>query len=329
VDQELLLALIGIPVVVLAMVVGSFFIVRAAVRRWTGTAKAAAGLQVWAARHGWEITHDGRVAAEWATRFHFSADDLTGPYADIAARGWVHGRDAMVLFYQLRTGDSPKPITIAAVDVHADYPVTAVARPKSAGALSHPYGSTVPLESVEFGRRWSAMGRDAAGSHAIFTPRVIERLLEPMPGGQPEIVWDGPGIRTVDDSFIGDPMRLESRLLLLAELASLTPGYQVTHANDDPSLLRYARPPTFYITGAALVLQVLGALVWVVGLMMVAPALHEIWAVAVSVVVGLALFLPGVRLERREKARRVREWHAAHAAALAAPPPTERRTPGP
>ena len=318
-----LLMFIGVPAL---MALGGSMILLVGFRRSVSSAQAAAGLQAWAAPHGWEITRDGRVAAQWANRFRFSAEDLTGPFADIAARGWVHGRDAMIIFYVLRVGDATKPITIAVVDAGADFAVTAVARPRSDSSLSHAYGGAVPLESVEFERRWRAMGRDPAGSHAIFTPRVIERLLEPTPGGQPEIVWDGPGIRAVDARFIADPLQVESRLLLLADLAGLTPAYQVTHANDDPS---YVPPPTFYVSGKALVLQVLGALTWAVGFMTLAAAGRGgIWVAAVSAVVGLALMVPGLRLERRDKARRLAEWHAAHAPALG-PPPTWRPSPGP
>jgi hypothetical protein len=50
------------------------------------------------------------------------------------------------------------------------------------------------------------MGREAPGSHAVFTPRVSERPLEPTPGSQPVLVWDGPGIRAADHAYIADPM---------------------------------------------------------------------------------------------------------------------------
>ncbi len=275
-----------------------------------------AGLGAWAARHGWEVTTEAGLAAHWATRFHFSAVGLTTPR--VAARGWVHGRDAMVLFCELGTEKNPDPQTIIVVDADADYPVTAVVRPRSASALLHSYGNAVPLEAVEFERRWRAMGRDAAGSHAVFTPRVIERLLEPTPGSQPVIVWDGPGIRAADDAYIADPMHLESRLLLLADLAGLTPAYQVTRVNDDPSLLPYAPPPTPKVPVAALMLIGLGTLVWVVG-PTVAPAVNGMWVVAVSTIVGFALVLPGALLGRFGQARRVREWRAAQASALAPP----------
>ncbi len=281
-----------------------------------------AGLQVWAARHGWEVTDDPTLAAHWATRFHFSDDDLTRPFH--AARGWVHGRDAMILLCRVTSGEYSHPETIIVVDADADYPVTAVVPRRSASAGSHAYGSAVPLESVEFERRWRAMGRYAAGSHAVFTPRVIGRLLEPTPGGQPEIVWDGPGIRAADNGLIADPMHLESRLLLLADLAGLTPAYQVTHTNDDPSLGPYVPPPTGTWTWTITVDEVLqmgGIIVWVVGIGMIAPVLNEIWVAAVSLIVGLTLFLCGVRLKRVKKARQEREWRAAHASALG-PPPT-------
>ena len=203
-------------------------------RKGASYSDVIAGLRAWVAQHGWEITEDASLAADWATRFHFSAPALIRPLR--AARGWVHGRDAMILFCTVPMGDATIPKTIIVVDAGADYPVTAVVPRVSASAALNAYGSTILLESFDFERRWRAMGWDAAGSHAIFTPRVIERLLEPTPGGQLEIVWDGPGIRAADDGYIAEPMHLESCLLLLADLAGLTPAYQVTHTYDDPSL---------------------------------------------------------------------------------------------
>jgi len=321
VSESLLKGIFGIALTLMiaALITAALTLARRAARY----PRVIAGLRAWAVRHRWEVTDDRFLAAHWATRFHFSTDDLTRPV--VAARGCVHGRDAMILFCMVGTEEDPRR-TIIVVDADANYPVTAVVRPRSANAASHAYGNAVPLESFGFERRWRAMGRDAAGSHAVFTPRVIERLLEPTPGGQLEIVWDGPGIRAADAGFIAEPMRLESRLLLLADLAGLTPAYQVTHANDDPS---YVPPPTFYVSGKALVLQVLGALTWAVGFMTLAAAGRGgIWVAAVSAVVGLALMVPGLRLERRDKARRLAEWHAAHAPALG-PPPTWRPSPGP
>jgi hypothetical protein len=307
---------IGIVGMILTVVITAVVAARLAGRWGASCPEVVAGLGAWAARHGWEVTTDAGLAAHWAKRFHFSAGDLTTPR--VAARGWVHGRDAMILFCELGTEKNPDPQTIVVVDADADYPVTAVVRPRSASALFHAYGDAVPLESVEFERRWRAMGRDAAGSHAVFTPRVIERLLEPTPGSQPVIVWDGPGIRAADDAFIADPMHLESRLLLLADLAGLTPAYQVTRTNDDPSLLPYVPPPALKVPVVALVLIWLGTLVWVAGAM-VAPAENGMWVVVVSTIVGLTLVLPGALLGRLGQARRVREWHAAQSAALAPP----------
>lgn len=310
------LLLVGIVGLVLTVAVTAFALTRLAGRWGVSYPEVIAALEAWAARHGWEVTTDAGLAAHWATRFHFSLNALTRP--SVAARGRVHARDAMVLFCELATQKDPEFQTIIVVDVDADYPVTAVVRPRSASAFFHTYGNAVPLESVEFERRWRAMGRDAAGSHAVFTPSVIERLLEPTPGSQPVIVWDGPGIRAADDAYIADPMHLESRLLLLADLAGLTPAYQVTRTNDDPSLLPYVPPPAPKMPVAALVLIGLGTLVWVVGPML-APAENGAWVVAVSAVVGLALVLPGALLGRLSQARRVREWRAAQAAALAPP----------
>ncbi len=237
--------------------------------REAGYPEGIGGLQAWAAQHGWEVADDGRLATHWATRFHFSAEALTHPL--VAARGWVHGRDAMILFYLLGSENNTRWQTIIVVDVDANYPVTAVVRRRRAS--SQDYGSPITLESIEFERRWRAMGWDAAGSHAVFTPRVIERLLEPTPGGQPEIVWDGPGIRSADAGFIADPLQLESRLLLLADLAGLTPAYQVTHTNDDPSLRPYVPPPvsrfTATLVDGAHMVKALGILAWWVGVMLI------------------------------------------------------------
>ena len=146
--------------------------------REAGYPEGIGGLQAWAAQHGWEVADDGRLATHWATRFHFSAEALTRPL--VAARGWVHGRDAMILFYLLGSENNTRWQTIIVVDADANYPVTAVVRRRRAS--SQDYGSPITLESIEFERRWRAMGWDAAGSHAVFTPRVIERLLEPTPG---------------------------------------------------------------------------------------------------------------------------------------------------
>lgn len=323
---------VGVGGMVIALVMAAFWVTAlVAAPGEASYPEVIAGLHAWAARHGWEVTDDTVTAAHWATRFHFSADDLTGPSA--AARGWVHGRDAMILFTIIGTGDHQSRQTIIVVDADANYPVTAVVRHRS--ARSHDYGSAVPLESVEFDRRWRAMGWDAAGAHAIFTPRVIERLLEPTPGGQPEIVWDGPGIRAADAGLIADPMHLESRLLLLADLAGLTPAYQVTRTNDDPSLRPYVPPPTFRFTVTLVdgtqMIKALGVLAWWVGVMLIfspLPAVSKVVVVAASAAVGLALYLSGGRLERLAKARRLEDWRAAHAPPLG-PPPTGRRTPGP
>jgi hypothetical protein len=171
------------------------------------------------------------------------------------------------------------------------------------------------------------MGSDPAGSHAIFTPRVIQRLLEPTPGGQPEIVWDGPGIRAADFGFISDPMHLESRLLLLADLAGLTPAYQVTHTNDDPSLQPYAPPPMVHIHIPMWVLIAFAAPFFILPLVSVFAEFGLLAGVA-TVVIGSALIMLGVRRAHRIKARRVREWHTTHASALG-PPPTERQPPAP
>jgi hypothetical protein len=312
-------------------VVGTAVLVRS--RKEVSFPEVIAGLQAWAARHGWEFTGDMSLAAHWATRFHFSADALTRPF--FAARGWVHGRDAMILFCSVPFGDGTIPKTIIVVDADADYPVTAVAPRRGASAGVDAYGSAVPLESVEFERRWRAMGSDAAGSHAVFTPRVIERLLEPTPGGQSEIVWDGPGIRAADDGYIADPMHLESRLLLLADLAGLTPAYQVTHTNDDPSLRPYVprpslniRVPTWVLIAVGLVFGIaFGAPLVLVPLVAVWVA-FGLWAALASLMIGLALIMLVVHLLRHRKARRARAWHAAHASALG-PPPTERLPAGP
>lgn len=314
---------VGVGGMVIALVMAAFWV--AALVAAPGEAsypEVIAGLHAWAARHRWEVTDDMVTAAHWATRFHFSADDLTRPSA--AARGWVHGRDAMILFTIIGTGDHQSRQTIIVVDADANYPVTAVVRHRRAS--SHDYGGAIPLESVEFERRWRAMGWDVAGSHAVFTPRVIERLLEPTPGGQPDIVWDGPGIRAADAGLIAEPMHLESRLLLLADLAGLTPAYQVTHTNDDPSLRPYVPPPMFRFTATlvdgAQMIKALGVLTWWVGVMLVfspLPTGSKVGVVAVSAAVGLALYLSGGRLERLAKARRLAQWHAAHAAALGPP----------
>jgi hypothetical protein len=290
-----------------------------------------AGLGAWAARHGWEITDDASLAAHWATRFHFSEDAMIRPLR--AARGWVHGRDAMILFCTVPMGDGAVPKTIIAVDADADYPVTAVVPPRSASAGSgaHKFGNTILLESIEFDRRWRAMGRDAAGSHAVFTPRVIERLLEPTPGGQPEIVWDGPGIRAEDDGYIAEPMHLESRLLLLADLAGLTPAYQVTHTYDDPSLQPYVPPPMLNIHVPKVVLILIlipfGAPL-VLGPLVFLWAVFGLWVAVAGAAIGLALIMLVVRRVHRSQARRVGEGRAAHASALG-PPPTERLPPAP
>ncbi len=118
-------------------------------------------------------------------------------------------------------------------------------------------------------------------------------------------------------------MHLESRLLLLADLADLTPAYQVTHTNDDPSLGPYAPPPPKKIPVATFVLIALGVSFWFVGpgLPGLAPTASGLWVEAVSVVIGLALIICGVRLAHLSQARQVREWHAAQASALG-PPPT-------
>jgi hypothetical protein len=292
-----------------------------------------AGLRTWAAQHGWKVTNDPRLTAEWAARFRFTADDLTRP--SVVAHGRVRGREAMILYCDLGDGESgPDPRTIIAVDADANYSVTAVVRPQGSG--SHDYGGEIPLESVEFERRWQALGWDAAGSHAVFTPRVIERLLEPMPGDQPEIVWDGPGIRSADAGFIAEPEQVESRLLLLADLAGLTPAYQVTHANDDASLRPYVPPPMFRWTVTAVdgaqMVKALGMLTWGVAVSMVfAPYSTVTKVVAVIVVagVGLAIYLTGRRLERDAKARRLEKWRAEHAPALGPPPSPPRPSPGP
>ncbi len=289
-------------------------------RKGVSYPEVIAGLGAWATQHGWEVTNDISLAAHWATRFHFSADAQIRPL--VAARGWVHGRDAMILFCTVPMGDATIPKTIIVVDADADYPVTAVAPRRSASAGLHAYGSAVPLESVEFERRWLAMGRDAAGSHAIFTPRVIERLLEPTPGGQSEIVWDGPGIRATDDGYIAEPMHLESRLLLLADLAGLTPAYQVTHTNDDPSLLPYVPAPmrnTRVPTWVLIALGVaFGAPFFVVPLVLV-WVVFGLWVALASVAIGLTLIILVVRGVLRSRARRVGEWHAAQASALGPP----------
>ena len=306
---------------ILALVVAAFM----GRRRQASYSEVIAGLRDWAARNRWEVTDDVSLAAHWATRFHFSADDMKVPI--FAARGWVHGRDALILYYMIGAGDVLHRRTIIVVDADADYPVTAVVRPRSAAAASRFYGTAVPLESVEFERRWRAMGSDSAGSHAVFTPRVIARLLEPMPGDQPQIIWDGPGIRAADNGLIAEPMHLESRLLLLADLAGLTPAYQVTHTNDDPSLLPYVPRRTLRISGWTLVLIPLGVLFFMSASGSYYTA-SELWAPGAKVGIGLALIILGVRLSKRSQAREASEWHAGQASALG-PPPTERQPPAP
>lgn len=308
----------------------------AGARRWMGYSKTFTVLEAWASEHGWTTTRDSRETARWAARFRFTDSDLAEPFADFAAYGRVYGREAMILFYQLPQGESRKPITITVVDAGANFPPTAVARHRGNVVLGPSFGNEVPLESIAFERRWRAMGWDAAASHAVFTPLVLQRLLEPIPGSQPEIVWDGPGVRAMDDSFIGDVTLLESRLLLLADLAGLTPGYQVTHAND-PQYRPYVPPSRFRWTATAVdgagMVKALGVLTWGAAVSMIfAPfsTVPKVVTVIVIAGVGLAIYLTGRRLERDAKARRLEKWRADHAPPPSAPPPSPPRpSPGP
>lgn len=113
---------------------------------------------------------------------------------------------------------------LAVAELGIALPTTVIVAERFVDAVAKLLGGTdLDVESVDFNRRWRVKTLDAAGSHGLLTPRVIEYLIEERAPGL-AIQFDGTRIVIWDDAK-SDRIDLEERLELLEGLVERLPGF--------------------------------------------------------------------------------------------------------
>lgn len=189
--------------------------------------KRLSSIRRWAAQRNWakDVLNDDVTLPARGIPF-----TLGGVHTVMASAGGQHrGRNVMVAYYRVASGTRPDPLTydftVVAVGADADFPVTVTAPQRGLSLIKSLVGfQDIDVESVKFNQRWRVVGKDVRGSHAIFSPRVIERLIADD-AGRSAVTWDSNAIMVIRDGFSDNWSAVDADLDLLADLAELVPGY--------------------------------------------------------------------------------------------------------
>lgn len=318
-DAEWVMAIVGLLAIPLGLAI--FVLGRDVLApRWGYSGrrmKRALTLNRWGRAHGWSIDVLKGDRTLPARGFPFN---MGGEHTTLAAVGGRHrGRDAMVVYYTVKENEGPDSLavdfTIVAIGADADFPITIVYPQRRASQLKSLVGfQDIDVESAAFNRRWRVVGTDERGSHAILSPRVIDRLTSPDAGGFP-IAWDSNAVMVVQHGLSKRWTRLEAQLDLLAELAALVPGYMTRKGGATRGMSRASldgvktiEAPWIAPSRGALTLRLLGGTL-IVGSVFLTGLGHAVYPLACAGT-GIALFPLASWYEWLYKARRRREWVA-------------------
>jgi hypothetical protein len=99
-------------------------------------------------------------------------------------RGTIRDREFIVFGYRYVTGSEENrtvhDVRVCAVRIPGHLPLVRVGPENPATRMMTAFGETdVDVESEDFDRRWRVWSRDERAAHALLTPRMIERFLEP------------------------------------------------------------------------------------------------------------------------------------------------------
>ena len=188
------------------------------------------------------------------------------------SRGVVRGRDTTVLYMargaQVSSiyGGVTEVYTVVAVNVGTRCPIARIEPKKLGDNARYALDETFELESADFNERWRLTAEDWRSAHAIFTPKVIDRL-NAADTGDFAVSWDGSNIIAAEPFLDGHPESLDNKVDLLLDLADAVPAYQVerderTDAIAEPvvaakAIATLSGPEALVVVGAIAVSMVL------------------------------------------------------------------------
>lgn len=138
--------------------------------------------RLYAAQMGWEYLAGDPLLVDMFESSPFGQGRQRS--ATDAMRDAVRDREFVVFGYRYVTGSGKNrtvhDVRVCAVKIPGRIPLVRVGPENPATRLFSALGGTdVEVESEEFNRRWYVWSRDVRAAHAILTPRMIERFLEP------------------------------------------------------------------------------------------------------------------------------------------------------
>jgi hypothetical protein len=306
-------------VVIVSLILGGviFFVGGPAIERRFALRRSARLFSIndWVAKRGWSL---GVLSGGLTLPARGIPFTLGGEHVVLSSAGGQHrGRDAMVVYYQVASSERPGALTydftIVAVGADADFPITVAEPQRGVSLMKSLVGfQDIDVESAEFNRRWRVVGKDVRGSHAIFSPRVIERL-NADDAGQSPVTWDSNAIMVIRDGFSDDWAAIDADLDLLADLSELVPGYMTRAGASTAGLARSSTARLGTVKMPRIRNEPVTIALYLMAMVPLAMAKGQnraghLGAAAVLLAIGLAVF--GIASWRtwRHKARRRREW---------------------
>jgi hypothetical protein len=143
--------------------------------------------------------------------------------------GRFRGQGVAIYHYLVDTGTAKHPErranTVVAATTNASPSVVEALPQRGAHAIAARVGaSDVDVESAAFNAAWRVRASDGRLAHELMTPPVIARLVDAASLRVP-VAWDGPAVMCVTPGVVKDVEVLEERLTLVADLATMVPGY--------------------------------------------------------------------------------------------------------
>ncbi|WP_291379033.1 DUF3137 domain-containing protein [Demequina sp.] len=165
--------------------------------------------------------------------------------------GRYRGQQVEIFYYVVDTGTARHPekraYTVVSARSNASPSVVEALPQRGAHAAAARVGARdVDVESAAFNRSWRVRADDERLAHELLTPRVIARLVDAAEISVP-VAWDGPAVMCVTPGIVKDTDTLEQRLALVADLATLVPGYLRTDGaatGDDAAAVEAANAPS-------------------------------------------------------------------------------------